>query len=377
MENSAPVVIIAPINLQWLAHFAGAAGRRAGTSVSLIDGKGTVLTRYPNWGAPGMKMADHPLASAMLQQDEGFITTADIDNVHRIFAYVAAPSTGAHIAVGLDEAEILSRIDHQIYVAYAQLAIFGLLTLFLAWSAGERLIVGPIRLLARKAARVGRGEFDTHVEKNTWMAEFGSLAAALDDMTRKLAEREQELHSANRHLTALAASDSLSGLANRRSFDARLESEWQIAAEFKRPIALLMIDVDHFKLFNDRYGHVEGDNCLRGVAEVLAAMASGEADFAARYGGEEFALLLPGVAMETAVATAGRLRRRIEKLGIAHTETPAGTVTISIGVAAFVPRQNDKAEKLVEAADIGLYAAKRRGRNAVVAHAPVALAEAG
>lgn len=377
MENSAPAVIVAPINLEWLARITGAVGQRSGTAVNLIDGKGAILARYPNLDVLGKNMSDHPLIGAMLQGNEGFITTADFDGVRRIFAYVPVPWSDARLAVGLDEAEILSRIDRQIYIAYAQLAFFGVLALLTAWLAGEKLIVAPIRLLAHRAKRVGRGDFDVPLQENTWMAEFGSLAAALDDMARKLAEREQDLRSANRHLTALATSDGLSGLANRRGFDARLEAEWQIGAEFKRPIALLMVDVDHFKLFNDRYGHVEGDNCLRSMGEVLAATANGEADFAARYGGEEFALLLPGAGVEKALDVAERLRRGIEDLGIAHTEAPAGKVTISVGVASFVPRQNEDAEKLVEAADVGLYAAKRRGRNAVVAHAPVVLAEAG
>jgi diguanylate cyclase (GGDEF)-like protein len=376
-ENSASAIIIAPINLEWLANLTGSVGQRSGTAVSLIDGKGAILARYPHLDVLGTQLPEHPLVNAMLQRDEGYIATADLDHVRRIFAYVPVPWSDAHLAVGLDEAEILSRIDRQIYIAYAQLALFGLLALFMAWLAGERLIVAPIRLLAHRAARVGRGEFDVPLQQNNWMPEFGSLATALDDMARKLAEREHELRSANRHLTALATSDGLSGLANRRGFDARLEAEWQIAAEFKRPIALLMIDVDHFKLFNDRYGHVEGDNCLRNVGEVLAAMAKGEADFAARYGGEEFALLLPGAGLEKAIDAAELLRRGIENLAIAHTEAPAGRVTVSIGVASFMPRQSENTEKLVEAADVGLYAAKRRGRNAVVAHAPVELSEAG
>jgi diguanylate cyclase (GGDEF)-like protein len=376
-ENSAPAVIIAPINLDWIARLTGAVGRRSGTAVSLIDRQGTIVARYPNLDVLGHRMADHPLIGAIMQRDEGFITAPDLDGVRRIFAYVPVPWSDAHLAVGLDEEEILSRIDRQIYIAYGQLGFFGLLALLTAWLVGERLIIAPIRALANKAARFGRGEFDPPLLQETWMTEFASLATALDDMARKLAERERELRSANRHLTELATSDGLSGLANRRGFDARLEAEWQIAAEFKRPVGLLMIDVDHFKLFNDKYGHVEGDTCLRAVGDVLAATSNGEADFAARYGGEEFALLLPGANMEEAIEIAERLRRAVEDLDIPHGEASYGRVTISLGVASFVPGDNEKAEKLVEAADAGLYAAKRRGRNAVVAHAPVALAEAG
>jgi len=248
--------------------------------------------------------------------------------------------------------------------------------LLAAWLAGEKLIVSPIRALAKRAARFGSGEFDAPMQPTVWIAEFQSLAAAFDDMAHKLAERERELRSANLHLTELASSDGLSGLANRRGFDARLEAEWGLAAELRRPIALLMIDVDHFKLFNDRYGHLEGDHCLRGVGEVLMKISKGEADFGARYGGEEFALLLPGAGLEKAVQIAERLRRTVESLSFANTQSPWGFVTVSVGVASLIPENGDSAEKLVEAADAGLYAAKRHGRNTVVAHDPVVLSEA-
>ena len=210
----------------------------------------------------------------------------------------------------------------------------------------------------------------------TWIAEFQGLAAAFDDMAKKLAEREQELRTANRHLTELATRDELSGLANRRGFDARLEAEWELAAELQRPVALLMIDVDHFKLFNDRYGHLVGDHCLRGLGEVLSKVTRGEADYGARYGGEEFVLLLPGADLHKAVEIGERLRRTVESLSFPNAQSPWGFVTVSVGVASMMPEENDSVEKLVEAADAGLYAAKRRGRNTVVAHDPIVLSEA-
>jgi diguanylate cyclase (GGDEF)-like protein len=375
--GSGRLVVIAPINLEWIARATNTTGWRSGAAVNLVDSKGTLLARHPELPAgAGLQLTEHPLIEAMLHHNEGFITTPDIDGTRRIFGYVAVPWGDSHLAVGLDEAEVLSRIDWQINVAYAQLAFFCLLTLLAAWLVGERLVVAPIRTLASRAARMGRGEFDTPRDRVSWIAEFNSLASAMDDMAQRLAERERELKAANRHLTQLATSDGLSGLANRRGFDARLQAEWQIAAEFKRPVALLMVDVDHFKLFNDRYGHVEGDTGLRAVGEVLAAAAGTEANFAARYGGEEFALLLPGADLEKALEIAERLRRQVEELRIANAGAPCGLVTVSIGVASFMPIKQGNSEKLVEAADIGLYAAKRRGRNAVVAHGPLELSEA-
>jgi diguanylate cyclase (GGDEF)-like protein len=168
----------------------------------------------------------------------------------------------------------------------------------------------------------------------------------------------------------------LSGLANRRGFDERLAADWQRAGKRGRAVSLLMIDVDHFKLFNDRYGHVEGDVCLRRIGKLLREAASVEGDMPARYGGEEFALLMPGADIDEALKRGERLRRAVEELKIAHAAAPSGQVTISVGVASLVPSASTDAEDLVEAADIALYAAKRRGRNAVVAPGAVALAEA-
>jgi diguanylate cyclase (GGDEF)-like protein len=371
------VVVIAALNLEWMGGFASLVSRRPGSVVDLIDGNGTVLARYPHSDiVAGQNFRDHPLVTAMLPHKEGHIATEGFDGIRRIYGYVSMPWTNARLAVGLSESEILRTVDKQILIAYVQLAFFGFVALLVAWFAGEKLIVSPIRALANRAERFGRGEFDTPMQPITWIAEFQSLAAAFDDMAHKLAARERELRAANRHLTELATSDGLSGLANRRGFDARLEAEWQLAAELKRPIALLMIDVDHFKLFNDRYGHIEGDHCLRGVGEVLLKTSKGEADFAARYGGEEFVLLLPGAGVEKAVQMAERLRRNVESLSFSNSQSPWGFVTISIGVASLIPEEGDTVEKLVEAADAGLYAAKRRGRNTVVAHDPVVLSEA-
>jgi diguanylate cyclase (GGDEF)-like protein len=175
----------------------------------------------------------------------------------------------------------------------------------------------------------------------------------------------------------MASIDMLSGLANRRGFQSRLDFEWMKAQQYESYLSLLMIDVDHFKLFNDRYGHLEGDHCLRGVSEVLSKISKGEADFAARYGGEEFALLLPGADVAKASEVAERLRRTVECLSIPNAQSPYRYVTVSVGVASFVPDEKDSAETLVEAADAGLYAAKRRGRNAVLVQTPVEFAEAG
>jgi diguanylate cyclase (GGDEF)-like protein len=138
----------------------------------------------------------------------------------------------------------------------------------------------------------------------------------------------------------------------------------------------MMIDIDHFKLFNDRYGHVRGDACLHAVGETLSLVALEDAAVVARYGGEEFALLLPGLDVGRTIALAEEARRTIEDLLMTHADAACGVITISIGVESLVPAPNQTAADLVEAADRALYDAKRRGRNTVVAHSPLLLSAA-
>jgi diguanylate cyclase (GGDEF)-like protein len=139
-------------------------------------------------------------------------------------------------------------------------------------------------------------------------------------------------------------------------------------------IALAMIDADHFKAFNDHYGHVRGDACLRTLGEMLAAAVRTDLDLSARYGGEEFALLLPGMELRDAERVAEQLRAAVAERQLPHAKAPHGHVTVSIGVASLHPRPGESAQMLVEAADAALYAAKRQGRNAVVIHRPMLLA---
>jgi diguanylate cyclase (GGDEF)-like protein len=376
-DGSFDGVVLALINLQWMGDLAATVARSADTSVDLIDGSGTLLAASADQGALiGADFAALPLVGDMLARDEGTATAVGFDGVRRIFAYVHLPWTHARLAVGLDEAVVHGGIDREIGIAYVQLGLFGILVLLAAWFGGERLILRPIRSLVSMATRLGRGDLGVRAADEPWLAEFEPLAAAFDDMARKLAAREEELQIANQHLEELASLDGLTGLANRRGFDRELERQWQRAGERSRPLALMMIDIDHFKLFNDRYGHVRGDACLRAVGETLSLVTLEEAVLVARYGGEEFALLLPNRDIARSTALAEEARRAIEDLLIVHEETNSGFVTISIGVESQVPQPGQPAADLVEAADRALYAAKRRGRNTVVAQVPLLLSAA-
>jgi len=376
-DGSVGGVVLASIDLQWINKLAASAVQRPGTSVLLIDGSGTLVAASADeQESIGKDIGGLALVRDMLAHDQGTMTGAGLDSAQRIFAYVRVPWTQARLAVGLDQKAVHDSIDRQIGIVYLQLALIGIFVLIVTWFGGEQLIVRPIRSLVRTVARFGRGDLNARASQEPWVAEFEPLAAAFDDMAHRLAEREEELRIANQHLEELASLDGLTGLANRRGFDRELEHAWRAAIDYRRPVALMMIDIDHFKLYNDRYGHVAGDTCLRAVGETLSLVTLEEAVLVARYGGEEFALLLPGLDLERAAALAEEARKSIEDLMITHAEAPCGLVTISIGVESLVPQENESAADLVEAADNALYAAKRRGRNTVVAHAPVLLSMA-
>jgi diguanylate cyclase (GGDEF)-like protein len=376
-DGSINGVVLAVINLQWIGDLAATAAEHSGASVFLLDSGGTLIAGSADQQAfIGKRLAGSALTQEMLANDDGTMTAPGFDGVRRIFAYVRVPWTQARLAVGLDENAVHSGIDREIDLAYVQLGVFGMFVLLLAWFGGEHLVVRPIRSLVRTAARFGRGDLHVRAAHEPWVAEFAPLAAALDDMAAKLAAREEELQIANQHLDELASLDGLSGLANRRGFDRELERDWQNANQNRRPIALMMVDIDHFKLFNDRYGHVAGDTCLRAVGETLSLVTLEEAVLVARYGGEEFALLLPGLDIGRARALAEEARRSVEDLLINHSESPCGHVTVSIGVESMVPESYQTSANLVEAADRALYDAKRRGRNKVVTHAAILLSAA-
>lgn len=179
-------------------------------------------------------------------------------------------------------------------------------------------------------------------------------------------ERTEALRRANEHLEQLSFTDALTGLANRRRFDELLQTEWRRCARQQLSLALLVVDVDHFKAYNDALGHGAGDDCLREVARLVQAHTARAGELAARYGGEEFVLLLPGLDLEAARRHAERLRQACEAAALPHPASPTSPVlTISLGAAACLPADGGSAETLFALADAALYRAKEQGRNRV------------
>ncbi|MYM36907.1 diguanylate cyclase [Duganella sp. FT94W] len=189
-----------------------------------------------------------------------------------------------------------------------------------------------------------------------------------DQAFRFLRESQKQLADANLELQKLAALDGLTGVANRRRFDDAMRAEWQRGQREKKPLTLLMCDVDFFKLYNDSFGHLAGDLCLKKVAAVLTEHLKRPADLAARYGGEEFSIILPDTPLTGAMIVAESCRRHLEQLAIENpgANTTLSSVTMSIGVASVVPSPASTIEALIQQADRALYAAKHGGRNRVV-----------
>ena len=187
-----------------------------------------------------------------------------------------------------------------------------------------------------------------------------------DEAFQFLRASQKNLADANIELQKLAALDSLTGIANRRRFDDVMRAEWQRGQRDQKPLSLLMCDIDCFKLYNDTFGHLAGDMCLKKAAAVMTEHLKRPADVVARYGGEEFAIVLPDTTPEGALLIANACRAHVEQLAIENPQAPHGLVTMSIGLASVVPSKDSSTEALIAAADRALYTAKNDGRNQVV-----------
>jgi len=186
----------------------------------------------------------------------------------------------------------------------------------------------------------------------------------LEQMRGKLLDVSRELAAANQRLETLAHQDALTGIANRRAFDGLIDRELAHAMRAREPLSVALCDVDHFKAYNDRYGHPAGDECLRKVGGAIARSCRRATDLAARYGGEEFALLLPSTHAEGALQVIESARRELALLAMPHeASATAPVVTFSAGVAVYAPERDKNAADLIARADEALYRAKHLGRN--------------
>jgi diguanylate cyclase (GGDEF)-like protein len=375
IDSGADAFIVATVNLDWMSKIMSNLGGRPGVSAVLVDSTGTVLAAPPDQASMiGRSLDTMPLLSAIAEkavgsdQAAGSLSFAAADGSRRAINFARIPGTESRLIVSIDEAKVTAAINREIRTAYLQLCFVCLFVLLGALIAAEKLIINPIEVMTGMARRFGEGDGSARVARSRLPSEFMPLARAFNAMAAQLSQRERELVATNDRLTVMASIDMLSGLANRRGFQSRLDFEWMKAQQYNSELSLLMIDVDHFKLYNDTYGHPEGDTCLTRLGETLAGIAADTMGFAGRYGGEEFCLLLPNTGPVKALEVGETVRAAIQELALPHVTSSHQTVTVSVGVAATLPNDSQRPGDLIEAADAALYAAKHRGRNTVVEH---------
>jgi diguanylate cyclase (GGDEF)-like protein len=382
IDADADSVVLAAINLDWLSKIMNNLGGRTGVSSVLVDSAGTVLAAPADQAdAIGKPLASMPLLSAIAHKalvsgaSSGSLTFAAADGSNRLVNFAQIPGTPSRLVVSIDEAKVTAAVNRDIRTAYLQLGFVCLIVLLGALVGAEKLIIQPIELMTGMAKRFGEGDSSARVARGRLPSEFVPLARAFNAMAAQLSQRERELVATNARLTVMASIDMLSGLANRRGFQSRLDFEWMKAQQQDAELSLLMIDVDHFKLYNDTYGHPEGDACLTRLGETLSGIAADTLGFAGRYGGEEFCLLLPSTNAARALEIGETVRAAVQDLAIPHATSSHQAVTVSIGVACTRPNDAQHPGDLVEAADAALYAAKHHGRNTVVEHGFVKLVD--
>jgi diguanylate cyclase (GGDEF)-like protein len=227
---------------------------------------------------------------------------------------------------------------------------------------------GVVRAMLLMENRLSSGAFSAD-RLDAVMLIAGQLAVSISNallyrmLEDRVADRTTALQAANEQLKALSLTDPLTEVANRRRFADVLDEAWNRALDRGTSMGIVMIDIDHFKLYNDHYGHPAGDACLHKVAMAVADAVRQGSDLVCRYGGEEFAIILADADRERARAVGERVRQAVAMLGEPHVGSPTGRLSISVGVAAVVPAVDSTADELVEVADSALYQAKLHGRN--------------
>jgi diguanylate cyclase (GGDEF)-like protein len=366
-------------------HFAGIfddVDLGSGSTVFMLDAAdGDVIVRASERAEAGRDgVANRALAAAIRGGGNGFAWYAPGKGGKYLSAYTPIPGTSWFVVAAVPYKNVLAEArsvrDKMIGIGLMCL-LFAIALAYLI----ARSITAPLEQLVdtmqqaesgNYAIRIGPGGKD---ELTVLAQKFNHMAWRIgqqhEQMEAEVAERTRDLEEANRQLAALSLTDGLTGVANRRRFDEMLPAELARAARVEQPLALMMIDVDFFKNYNDHYGHQEGDACLQAVARLLAAHARRASDLAARYGGEEFVMLCADTSAEDALALAEAIRAALEALALPHHQSPIGRVSVSIGVAVLsAPHELQTAERFLRQADKAMYRAKSQGRNQVVLAIP-------
>lgn len=331
-DGSFAGIVLATLYVNYFRQFYTEFALNNDAALSLLLSDGTILFRRPyNEDAIGKNIANGTLFRDILPHSEfgNAIIISQYDNVERIYGYSRVARYPLVITAGLSKEDVLAdwRSDSSLFVL------------------GGGILLVILVALGMVLMRQINHSVQTEAE---------------------LMRTRDQLTLMNRTLEELALLDSLTGLANRRQFDIALKNEMTRAARNERSVALLMLDIDYFKQYNDIYGHVAGDQCLQQLGQLLKSMANRPGDLMARYGGEELAIILPDTNLQGAITFAERVLESVRKLQTPHSGSPQGIITVSIGACAIVPHpHSDTPLSLIGQADNALYAAKKGGKNQV------------
>ncbi len=312
-------------------------------AVTLIGTDGMIrLRQTADRLSVGGDAANAPLFSYASRNSQGsYVDVSVVDGSRRIYSYSTMPDYPLIMSVSVLESEVLAGFESRRNQYYGQM---GLITVVILAMFGLLMSLINKKETAEEALRLSNEQLES-----------------------KIKERTLALEALNRELQHLSVSDALTGIANRRYFDDYLSAEWLKALRLRHPLAIIMIDIDFFKDYNDTYGHQLGDKCVATVARILKAGVKRPADLVARYGGEEFAIILPDTDQAGAMVVAKKLRVQIEAQELEHKNSVYRKVTVSLGVAAMIPDFDVLPARLIELADRALYKAKKEGRNRVKA----------
>ncbi len=353
-------VIIAGRELDWLGSVLERQGFLSTSRVTILDQQGIVLGQYPG-GATGEEMfPDKEVLEAVRSKKSGVVNSTIREEDHRLIGYARLNQVSGEVHVLVSVSMDAAMLPVQEFVSRGNLflALSVSVVLVTLWAGLGILIMQPLERLRGAIKRASHGDLSVRLGETGLSSEMRSISTAFDTMAAALGEARQQLEK-------LATIDPLLGIANRREFDEVLDREWLRARRAGASLALLMIDLDRFKGYNDRYGHPAGDDCLKRVVKEVGRALRRPADLVARYGGEELVCVLPETDLEGAIAVSEAIRANVYGENIPHQDGVEGRVTVSVGVAVAVPDTILSAEDLVDAADRSLYAAKDAGRNRV------------
>jgi len=337
---------------------------------TILDRNSVVLAQYPMVNATvGEKYPNPRVVEALSIPGNTLFTTTDLARESRMYAAENAGINPDGVAplrviVSTPSQMIFAEADQNLLRTTLGILGITILLVVIAWFGAETLVLRRVRTLLDVADRIRTGDLSARSGFGEGNEELTRLGSALDAMAQELQIRDRQLQAALHRLNEQAATDQLTGLPNRRYLWEALSAELMRARRKQTPLAVILLDIDHFKQFNDRWGHEAGDLVLKNVSYAIRTVVRGS-DIVARHGGEEFVIVLPEADAEIALARAEGVRLEIAGLKLTYDGESLGTVTASFGVAVS-RKLIETAEGLVRIADHAMYEAKQGGRNRVV-----------